>query len=283
MTRRDLKRPEAKLSNLIGVQFNFGTWLRGLLSGEPEFENLEKYIELETRRSVDPGAESAMAVALSAITLGGLGAVAVFFATESRFLALLVGLTGIVFSIAWLIQHSTSVSPDDRAAAQVRRKARGFLWELRRWKHRRMLRIKLGGGIGELLDTAARYWLRAQAALTADNWAIQTAGTQWMGVKEKATSAMDTGMAKLLLLAQDAQSVDNSFLSPSFEGARQIVENMRELAKESEKLADRLRIEAADPSAPADELRSTLAEIRNLTEAEEELQQYTGPAGRGNY
>ena len=32
-----------------------------------------------------------------------------------------------------------------------------------------------------------------------------------------------------------------------------------------------------------DELRSTLAEIRNLTEAEQELQQYTGPAGRINY
>ena len=265
------------------MQFNFGTWLNGLLSGEPEYENLEKYIELETRRSVDPGAESAIAVALSAITLGGLGAVAVFFATESRVLALLVGLTGLVFSIAWLIQHSASATPDDKAVLQIRRRARGFLWELRRWKHRRMLRIKLGGGIGELLDSAGRYWLRSQAALSADTWAIQTAGTQWVGVKEKATSAMDTGMAKLLLLAQDAQSVDTSFLSPSFEGARQIVENMRELAKESEKLADRLRIEAVDPLAPADELRSTLAEIRNLTEAELELQQYSEPAGRINY
>ncbi|MEM2786388.1 MAG: hypothetical protein QW652_06980, partial [Candidatus Nitrosotenuis sp.] len=80
-------------------------------------------------------------------------------------------------------------------------------------------------------------------------------------------------MARLLLLCKENPEEDKEFLSPTFETARQIVEGMREMAKEAARLTDRLSIEkGGSVEQSIADIRQVLEEMHRLEDAEKELE-----------
>lgn len=251
------------LNNLVG-------WLRG----EPEFENLEKYLAMEAARSADPSRDAAIAIALSGAAIAGLGGLAIGWLLRQPFIGGLVVFSGIVFAFSWLYQYTVRTSDEERELGKTKRTARAFVYELWHWKHRRMLKKKLGLATGELLDVAAQFYLRTSGTLNSDVWRSETLQQHWRAFRDRAIASMEAAMARLLLIAKDCIAAGTDFLAPGFESARDLTEQMREMAKESERLTDKLRIEGPGGSlaAPAEDLRQALAEAKRLEAAEEELE-----------
>jgi hypothetical protein len=123
-----------------------------------------------------------------------------------------------------------------------------------------------------MLNSAAAYWLRANVALGADSWNLLSPDSHWTSIRERAINAMDSGMARALLLAKEAQIAGTEFYSPQVESMKPVIEQMRELAKESERLSDRMAVEALDSPQPTEQLREALADIKRLETAERELE-----------
>jgi hypothetical protein len=183
-----------------------------------------------------------------------------------------IGIAGLAIGLGWWARYQQNLSVDERQLTRVRSQAREFVEQLTKWKKRRQLKAKLGLPFGELLDAAARYWLRAHVALSAEAWRLAPAGSSWRAVRERAVSAMDSGIARVLLLAQEALPAA-AFMPPQFDKAKRVVEEMRALAKEVELLADKCNYEFESAETTADDsLRAALSEIKGLSNAHEEVE-----------
>lgn len=255
-------------------------WLQNiaaLLRGEPEYPYLEKYIALEIQRSADPRRDAAVAVGLSGAAVLALLASAARWVIPAPMISWVFVAAAIAFPLGWLARYNAATSDDEKQSGKTKRAAREFVYELHQWKHRRMLRKKLGAAMGEVLDVAAQYWLRANNALQSEAWKAHQSGETWSNFRVKALNSADVAMAKLLLLARESAAAPTDFLYPNFGAARSIAEEMRALAKETERLADKLRLQAQDglEAGPADALRNAIAEARALHAAQEELYRTT--------
>ncbi|MGI8923262.1 MAG: hypothetical protein ACR2HJ_04355 [Fimbriimonadales bacterium] len=246
-------------------------WLGKFLNGETEFPCLAKYIEVEIVRTIDPGQNVAAAVGLSAATLGALIGVGLGIVFNSIALGAIVFAGGLAFGLNWFLRYQKRQSESQKELNRARRQAREFLHELRKWKFLRMLEMKLTGGMGEILDAAAASWLRAHLAVNSANEDAKHRHSSLGATAENVMAAMDSGMAKLLIMAKEAQEYGSAFLSPNFDNARHVANEMRELSKETERLCDRLQIERSAGPTPIDELRDALAEIKHLDAAEQEV------------
>ena len=248
---------------------NWLEWIGGWLNREAEFPFLERYIEEEVRRPH---------VADGAATWGWIAAGVSFFSGVTfAFAEVAIGvpliflspLIGFASTLAITVMVNQRTDPVQRELDKKRASLRKFVQQLRSWKNMRMLRFKLQGGLGEILEVGARCWLQTRYGLDEilngprDNPIFDTA--------TRVMRAMDAGMTKLVDVACD--SVESGlFLSPSFEAARGVAEHMVALAREADLISAKHRTEEEQKSLSAtDELRAALAECRSLDEAHREL------------
>jgi hypothetical protein len=251
---------------------NVWDFLNSILHREPEYPSLERYVDIELERRVDPRRDAALAITLSTLTLAALASLGFWFAVGSPALAWAAAAIGTLGAAAWIGRYYGKLSDAEKELTQARKEARSFLFDLHKWKRRRWLKRCLAGGIGELLDSGAQYWHRTQAALNSDGWEVEDAAGAWASIRRRAIHAMESAMARLLIMASDAQEASVSFISPAFEPARKLVEEMREMAKQAERLADRRRAGSVQEGGPTNELREALAEMQRLEAAESEVQ-----------
>jgi hypothetical protein len=245
---------------------NWLDWVGGWLNREAEFPFLERYLEEEVKRPDTVGGGKG-------ILLGLAAAIACFMLaaiTGSAFLAYMAPVAAAGIAIGMYMRTQRLIDPVQRELDNKRRSLRGFVHQLRKWKNMRMLRFKLQGGLGEILEVGARCWLQTRYGLEdvlsgpRDNPIYDTA--------TRVMRAMDAGMTKLVDVACD--SVQNGlFLTPSYDAARGVAEHMVALGREADRISAKHQSEADRKWLSAtDELRAALAECRGLDEAQQELE-----------
>ena len=246
-------------------------WVSGLIFNESEYPSLSKYMDIEAQRAIDPGRSAAAAIGTSIFTLGvllGVGA-GIFFSSWVAGLGL--SAIGALFGMGWYQRYANGQTGEERELNRVRRDAREYLGHLRKWRFLRMLKSKLPGGAAELLDAGANSWLRTAAALqTIRSHSPRQSETLGM-TEDTITKAMDSGMSRLILMARDGNLGNGVFLSPAFDQARKIADEMLRLSRETEKLCDRKLFAEMEPGTPVDELRAALSEVEQLSQAEAEV------------
>lgn len=248
---------------------NWLEWIGGWLNREAEFPFLERYIEEEVRRPhASDGAATWGWIAAGISFFSGvtLAFAEVAVGVPLVFLSPLVGV-GATLAVSSLAQQRSD--PLQRELDKKRKSLRGFVQQLRSWKNMRMLRFKLQGGLGDILEVGARCWLQTRYGLEEilngprDNPIFDTSS--------RVMRAMDAGMMKLIDVAYDSVQ-SGLFLSPSFEASRGVAEHMVALAREADRIAAKHQNEEERKSLSAtDELRAALAECRSLDEAHREL------------
>lgn len=249
---------------------NWLEWIGGWLNREAEFPFLERYIEEEVRRPhVSDGAAFWGWVAAGISFFAGV----TFAFGEAAIgvpLILLSPLVGVGASVAVAHLAQQRTDPLQRELDKKRKSLKGFVQQLRSWKNMRMLRFKLQGGLGDILEVGARCWLQTRYGLDEilsgprDNPVFDTA--------TRVMRAMDAGMTKLIDVAFDSVQT-GLFLTPAFDAARGVAEHMVALAREADRISAKHQTEEERKSLSAtDELRAALAECRSLDEAHRELE-----------
>lgn len=248
---------------------NWLEWIGGWLNREAEFPFLERYIEEEVRRP-HPSDGASM--------WGWMAAgIAFFSGVTFAFAEAAIGVPLILFSpligvgAAFAVSNmaNSRTDPVQRELDKKRKSLRGFVQQLRSWKNMRMLRFKLQGGLGDILEVGARCWLQTRYGLEEilngprDNPVFDTS--------TRVMRAMDAGMTKLIDVANDSVQ-SGLFLTPAFDAARGVAEHMVALAREADRISAKHQTEEERKSVSAtDELRAALAECRSLDEAHQEL------------
>lgn len=248
---------------------NWLDWVSGWLNREAEFPFLERYLEEEVKRlqtSDNPAIFGWITAGVAFFTGIPFTLAGYWFGVPLILASPLIGYAAKVLMEARL---SGRTDPVQRELDKKRRSLRGFVHQLRKWKNMRMLRFKLQGGLGEILEVGARCWLQTRYGLEdildgpRDNPSYDIAA--------RVMRAMDTGMTKLVDVASD--SVQNGiFLTPAYEAARTVAEHMVALGREADRISAKFQSEEEQKTLSAtDELRATLAECRSLDEAHQEL------------
>lgn len=150
-----------------------------------------------------------------------------------------------------------------------------------------------------LLEESARQWFRAKSALEAPFWTSSQVPVQYQGIRRKAIEALDEAMDDVLLhyrmfVPDEVQNrnpldyVDEALEQFTFKGrqrpyyppaafgpVREIAEKLSILADEAERLSREVHLDPAiaHEFAPGRSLDETLAGLREIREAEEELRQ----------
>lgn len=245
---------------------NWLDWIGGWLNREAEFPFLERYIEEELRRATDIGL-GAVGLLISFGVLGAFWMAGAFL--ESSGLMYAGPVAAIATGLVLLHQARQNVHPTQRELDKKRKSLRSFVHQLQSWRKMRMLRFKLPGGLGEILDVGARCWLQARYGLEP----ILNGPTRdpIYDTSVRVMRAMDAGMTKLLDVACDT-AMSGMLLTPMYDGSRGVAEHMVALSREVDKISAKYETDREQQSVSAtDELRAALAECRGLEEAHEEL------------
>ncbi|MDQ2986423.1 MAG: hypothetical protein M3R13_06840 [Armatimonadota bacterium] len=254
---------------------NWLDWIGGWLNREAEFPFLERYIEEEVRRSTDVG----IGVGGFMLSMAALLACWMLGAISNWSVPIILGpiaAAATAFGLHRMTQNR--VHPAQRELDKTRKSLRGFMHQLRSWKNMRMLRFKLQGGLGEIMEVGARCWLQTRYGL--DDVLNGHREDPLYDTCAKVMRAMDVGMTKLVGVAKDS-SESGLFLHPAYEAGRTVAEHMVALSREAEKLAVKHQT-AEDRStiSATDELRAALDECRGLDEAHQELDRIHQEASR---
>jgi hypothetical protein len=183
--------------------------------------------------------------------------------------------------------------------ARLRREAFQIAERLEESLNAHRLERDLSREVCELLDSAAAHWRRAKTALQSPYWRRADLPSAMRSVREQALVAADQGMQEILVLLATsvpaergrwtfAEVVDELAgrdllttrgkaepRSPYFDQARGVGEKLRDLADQVEEASRRLVSEELILGAPkpGSAIEATLAELRQLKEAEDELRQ----------
>jgi hypothetical protein len=248
---------------------NWLEWIGGWLNREAEFPFLERYIEEEVRRPHPSDGASMWGWIAAGIAF--FSGVTFAFADAAIGVPLILFSPIIGFGAAFAVSNmaNSRTDPVQRELDKKRKSLRGFVQQLRSWKNMRMLRFKLQGGLGDILEVGARCWLQTRYGLDEilggprDNPIFDTS--------TRVMRAMDAGMTKLIDVACDSVQT-GLFLTPAFDAARGVAEHMVALAREADRISAKHQTDEERKSLSAtDELRAALAECRGLDEAHQEL------------
>lgn len=213
-------------------------------------------------------------------------------------LALFVGLpilTVTVFKIArWMKQPKT---PEEERNEAIR----GVVVEMQQLLSRRRLRRSLDPAGAALLEECSRHWGRIHKELSSAYWTAKSLPAHWKSVRERALFASNAAMGDLLLMLRpvlinpqqggldgvlgeiveavfDQPPAPSGPLPPVFEPARQIGDKLKLLAAEVEAASKELATNQAVTSeySSARALEATLGELRQIRQAEDELEEHLG-------
>ncbi|MFN8140518.1 MAG: hypothetical protein U0R49_12050 [Fimbriimonadales bacterium] len=253
--------------------FNLFEFLFG--KREPEFPYLEKYLEIERVRLPDGGSQTVGMVCGVSSICAALIQVLIGVITKNWGMASLVWVPAILTqlgAIVWLFAIRPKTSKED---TRVRIKAHQLTGQLWQYRNQRQLKARLGQGIGELLDSGARYCLEARQAFDEKLWGSGGPETALSTSRERTLNAVDLAMARLLITCTEAAVAGVDFLSPALHPAEKMVSEMREISKTAQALALKIGSESSVTSSEAgtSELRDALADLQRLSDAHEEVEQ----------
>ncbi|MDR3692047.1 MAG: hypothetical protein P4L46_21890 [Fimbriimonas sp.] len=212
-----------------------------------------------------------------------------FFAGFVTFIGYMLGAWGVAAKRA-------RVEP---AQIRLRREARQIAERLEAILDKRRLHRDLSIEVSSVLEEGARNWHRAKAALESPYWRRADLPGHLRSAREQSLLAIDQGMQELLVLFATSiptrpsrwawtelvdEVVGQDFLttkgrldqiSPFHDEARGVAEKLLEMADQVEVVSRRLAGEELISGAPkpGSALEATLAELRQLKEAEDELRQ----------
>ena len=190
-------------------------------------------------------------------------------------------------------------SKDADPQVELKREARQVAQRLDHCMHEKRLHRDLGAEVLALLEEAARNWDRAKSALESPYWKRADLPSHLRAVREQSLVAIDQGMQEMLVLFSTAvpkepgkwtlgefadevigQDVFASrgrlnHISPYYQEAHGVASKLLELADQVQSVSQQLAGQELITGAPKPgaALEATLAELRQLKQAEEELHQ----------
>ena len=182
---------------------------------------------------------------------------------------------------------------------ELKREARQVAQRLDHCMHEKRLHRDLSNEILSLLEEASRNWHRAKSALESPYWKRADLPSHLRAVREQSLVAIDQGMQEMLVLfstsvpkepgkwtigeladeviGQDvfASKGRLNHSSPYYQEAHGVTGKLLELADQVESVSQQLAGQELITGAPkpGSALEATLAELRQLKQAEEELHQ----------
>jgi len=126
------------------------------------------------------------------------------------------------------------------------------------------LRRTLGEQESSTLNKAAGILLACRSSLDSPAWKAAAGGQVWSDIREKTLRSLDSAMARVLLLVTSG--------APIME-ADAILADMQSMHSEVQKAAARHASVSGVSQTGSEALRETLAEMRELAEADEEFLQ----------
>lgn len=182
---------------------------------------------------------------------------------------------------------------------ELKREARQVAQRLDHCMHEKRLHRDLSVEILALLEEASRNWHRARSALESPYWKRADLPSHLRAVREQSLVAIDQGMQEMLVLFSTSvpkepgkwtigeladevigQDVFSSrgrldHISPYYQEAHGVTSKLLELADQVESVSQQLAGQELITGAPkpGSALEATLAELRQLKQAEEELHQ----------
>jgi hypothetical protein len=237
-------------------------------------------------------------LASSTVVGGGVGFATMMVAGQNW-------VAGLVAGVSCFIVHAVGAARLSRYAAKTRpledrvqleRNAREVIRRMQASMNRRRLHRDLSVDAASILEEAACHWSRARASLLSPYWTRQDLSPHMQGMRDQSLDTIERTMQELLVLYTTtiptepgnwnlAEVVDEVFgknvfssgperrINPFHEEAVNLVQHLRELADEAEHISRQLVSDSAygSQSRPGASLEATLADLRSLREAEEEL------------
>lgn len=163
----------------------------------------------------------------------------------------------------------------------------------------RRLHREMVPSAAELMNEAARHYMRLHKLLNDPFWTSDKLAEHWQTSRQQALAAADQAMDEVLVLLSDAYRADtspgwqrvledimsgysipdraeNNDLPRGFFAAEDITQKLRALAAEMERLSNRMQLESQTQVYGANALDIALSEVRSLQVAETELRQQIG-------
>lgn len=252
--------------------FGIRAFFERIFYKEPALPYFYAYLEMQMMRMQDTRGVAAGLGATFTGIVGGIASILALAVTRTwQVPGLLLLLTGI--GIAGFVSWYASGKKRDRdELTDLEVHARPLLKQLYDLKVRRQLHRVFGGGVGELLNQGAKYWLECRQALDAAIWVTAGSDSVWMSTRQKALKAMDSAMLRLILATQNTRVAGIDFLSPALDPAVTLVEEMKEMARTVQRMTEKLIHQGNADTGVASEIHDALAEMKRLEQAQDEVQ-----------
>ena len=142
------------------------------------------------------------------------------------------------------------------------RESRGLMTKMYVARWHGNLKQALGEEGAERMNEAAKVLLQCQSTLDSPAWKAASGSQLWSEIREKAIRSMDAAMARMLLLVMSGASSQET---------ASILQDMKDMHDEVNRASKRHSQISGIPMGGAEGLRQTLAEMRELANADEEF------------
>jgi hypothetical protein len=203
-----------------------------------------------------------------------------------------------VFFVGMMVAETKRAQAKDPLLA-MRREAKQVAERLEDCAGRKRLHRDLSVEVATLLEEAACNWHRARTTLESPYWKSAELPTHLRAVREQSLLAVDQGMQELLVLFSTSvpakpgnwsigELIDEAVgqdifatrgrvehISPFYDQGRSVAHKLMELADQVESVSRQLAGQELVTGAPkpGSALEATLAELKQLKQAEDELRQ----------
>jgi len=250
-----------------------------------QYPNLSRYVEYAAKQQRrDPREIWAAALAGMGLIALGAGLVANAMLAVGAAIPMIAGA-----AFLWLKRDRPGKDPISAKRAEAIHTAR----VLKQMFDQRRIHRDLDEGSLALLEEAARCWIRVQTALGAEYWQDMDLPVTYVAARDQARAAADEAMMDIMRLYRQAlpenvgarpamdyvdealekfvfKSRNDRMPPPEYYSARQVADKMLVLAQEAERIAREGVPALATP--PGHSLDVALGELRQIRQAEEELQ-----------
>lgn len=243
----------------------------------------------------------AVLLGIAISTLVGLIAALSAFPIRMQLIAGFVGGIGslAIYFIGMYALEGTRRARQHDPQREVRREAKQVAQRLAECAAKKRLHRDLSIEVASVLEEAARNWHRARSALESPYWKTAELPAHLRLVRDQSLQAIDQGMQELLLLFATSVPEEPSnwsfgelvdevvghdifavrgrreHISPFYDQGRGVAAKLMELADQVEAISRQLAGQELITGAPrpGSGLEATLAELRQIKQAEEELRQ----------
>lgn len=262
-----MRRSQAFGACRVYIRVVHGHW--SWVFGKPEqgLESFYAWMDQEQHRVADQKGAWLGAILGSTwgMTGGAIGGLVGGLQVPAAYIPLIIAPATIVtiFTLRW---YFLARSEEEKSTARLRGEARGVIQRLWMARITQKLHEVLGEEAVYLLNEGAKQWFRCKTALDSPVIKATSADSPWRQARDSGLRSMDAAMARLVLLCGNG-AVPSRETGP----APHLLEDMRQMADEAskmaEKLAKRTGISSGDASS---DLRRVIGELKMLSAADDE-------------